>query len=220
VTVDGVIAVIDGPAVAAGRFADNPNALAKQRAEDSSLDHDNPLEEVYEDQLLCADLIVLNKTDLMTPDERARVSEEIRATAPRAVKVVEASNGKLDPAILLGIGAAAETDIAGRPSHHDAETPHDHDDFESFVIEVPPLASPEDLLQRVAQAAAAHDILRVKGFAEVKGKPMRLVVHGVGQRIQHQFDRPWKPGEGRAGRLVVIGERGLDAASIRRLIEG
>ena len=220
VTVDGVIAVIDGPAVAAGRFAADPEALARQRAEDSSLDHDNPLEEVYEDQLLCADLIVLNKTDLMKREERVRVSEEIRATAQPSVKVVEASNGKLDPAILLGLGAAAETDIAQRPSHHDAEAPHDHDDFESFVIDVPPLASPEALLQRVAQAVAAHDILRVKGFAEVKGRPMRLVVQGVGQRIQHQFDRPWKPGEGRAGRLVVIGERGLDAASIRRVIEG
>ncbi len=220
VTVDGVIAVIDGPAVAAGRFAADPEALARQRAEDSSLDHDNPLEEVYEDQLLCADLIVLNKTDLMTRDERVRVSEEIQATAPRAVKVVEAANGRLDPAILLGIGAAAETDIHQRPSHHDAEAPHDHDDFESFVIDLPQLSSPEELLEKVAGAVTAHDILRVKGFAEVKGKPMRLVVQGVGARIQHQFDRPWKPGERRSGRLVVIGEQGIDAEAIRRAIGG
>jgi len=220
VTVDGVIAVIDGPAVAAGRFATDPEALARQRAEDSSLDHDNPLEEVYEDQLLCADLIVLNKTDLMTKDERARVSEEIKATASRAVKVVEAANGHLAPAILLGIGAAAETDIHLRPSHHDAEAPHDHDDFESFVIDLPQLSSQEELLEKVVQALAAHDILRVKGFAEVKGKPMRLLVQGVGARIQHQFDRPWKPGEQRGGRLVVIGEQGLNAEAIRRMIGG
>ena len=220
VTVDGVIAVIDGPAVAAGRFATDPEALARQRQEDSSLDHDNPLEEVYEDQILCADLVVLNKTDLMSRDERSRVAHEIRATAPRAVKVVEASNGHLDPAILLGIGAAAETDIAQRPSNHDAEAEHDHDDFESFSVEVPPLASPDELVGRIAQATATHDILRVKGFAEVKGKPMRLLIQGVGARIQHQFDRPWKPGEARTGRLVVIGERGLDALDIRRIIGG
>jgi cobalamin biosynthesis protein CobW len=220
VTVDGVIAVIDGPAVAAGRFAADPEALARQRAEDSSLDHDNPLEEVYEDQLLCADLIVLNKTDLMTRGERARVSEGIRAATPRAVKVVEAANGCLDPAVLLGIGAAAETDIAQRPSHHDAEAPHDHDDFESFVVDVPQLSSPDELLEKVARATASHDILRVKGFAEVKDKPMRLLLQGVGARIQHQFDRPWKPGEERCGRLVVIGEQGLDAEAIRRMIGG
>ncbi len=220
VTVDGVIAVIDGPAVADGRFVTDPEALSRQRSEDSSLDHDNPLEEVYEDQLLCADLIVLNKIDLMSRADRARVGEAIRATAPRAVKVVEAANGQLDPAILLGLGAAAEADIAQRPSHHDSATDHDHDDFESFVIDVPPLSSPGELIEKVAQATAAHDILRIKGFAEVKGKPMRLLVQAVGARIQHQFDRPWKPGETRAGRLVVIGEKGLDADAIRRAIGG
>ena len=72
----------------------------------------------------------------------------------------------------------------------------------------------------MAEATAQHDILRVKGFAEVKGKPMRLLVQGVGARIQHQFDRPWKPGEERGGRLVVIGEQGLDAEAIRRVIGG
>jgi cobalamin biosynthesis protein CobW len=218
VTVDGVIAVIDGAAVAGGRFADDPEAVARQRAEDASLDHDNPLEEVYEDQLLCADLIVMNKTDLMSAAERLRVTSEIKAAVPRAVKVVEAQSGCLDPAILLGLGAAAEADLAARPSHHDAEGEHDHDDFESFIIELPALVSPEALVGRVAAAAAEHDILRVKGFAEIAGKPMRLLLQGVGARIQSQFDRAWRPGETRRGALVVIGEKGLDAEGIRRMI--
>jgi cobalamin biosynthesis protein CobW len=218
VTVDGVIAVIDGAAVAGGRFADDPEAVARQRAEDASLDHDNPLEEVYEDQLLCADLIVMNKTDLMSGAERQRVTSEIKAAVPRAVKVVEAEGGRLDPAILLGLGAAAESDLAARPSHHDAEGEHDHDDFESFIIELPMVASPEKLLGRVAAAAAEHDILRIKGFAEIEGKPMRLLLQGVGARIQSQFDRAWRPGETRRGALVVIGEKGLDAEGIRRMI--
>ncbi len=218
VTVDGVIAVIDGAAVAGGRFADDPEAVARQRAADASLDHDNPLEEVYEDQLLCADLIVMNKTDLMSGPERARVAREIKAAVPRAVKVVEAEGGRLEPAILLGIGAAAESDLAARPSHHDAEGEHDHDDFESFIIELPTLSSPEALVGRVAAAAAEHDILRVKGFAEIEGKPMRLLLQGVGSRIQSQFDRAWRPGETRRGALVVIGEKGLDAEGIRRII--
>ena len=119
VTVDGVIAVVDGAAVAAGRFADDPNALARQRAEDQSVDHDNPLEEVYEDQLLCADLIILNKTDIMSASERERVTGEIKKAIPRAVKVIQTQGGRLDPRVLLGIGAAAETDRAARPSHHD-----------------------------------------------------------------------------------------------------
>lgn len=223
VTVDGVIAVIDGPAVAAGRFATDPEALARQRAADPTLDHDNPIEEVYQDQLFCADLIVLNKTDLLSEGQRAGVADGIRAALPRAVKLVEASDGRLDPAILLGLGAAAEADLAARPSRHEAEGEHgehDHQDFESFVVDLAPVASPGALLDRMAGAADAHDILRLKGFAAVEGKPMRLLVQGVGRRLQHQFDRPWRPGEPRRGRLVVIGARGLDAEAIRRTLQG
>jgi cobalamin biosynthesis protein CobW len=218
VTVDGVIAVVDGAAVAAGRFADDPDALAAQKAEDESLDHDNPLEEVFEDQLLCADLIVLNKADLMTDAERERVANDIKEMVPRAVKVIETSGGELDANVLLGLGAAAETDLAARPSHHDSEEEHDHDDFDTFIIDIPALDAPEALIARVRDAAEAHDILRVKGFAEVRGKPMRLLIQGVGSRLQHQFDRAWKPEEQRQGRLVIIGQKGLDRDAISRAI--
>jgi cobalamin biosynthesis protein CobW len=150
VTVDGVIAVIDGKAVAEGRFADDPEAVAAQRAGDPSLDHDNPLEEVYEDQLLCADLVVLNKTDLMSSAELDDVMREIRGTLPRAVKVVESERGRLDPAVLLGLAAAAEGDLAARPSHHDSEGEHDHDDFDTFIVDIPPTDAPDRLLARLA----------------------------------------------------------------------
>jgi cobalamin biosynthesis protein CobW len=220
VTVDGVIAVVDGPAVVAGRFADDPAALAAQRADDASLDHDNPLEEVFEDQLLCADLIVLGKSDLMTDEERRTVMSEIAGKVQRAVKVVAAEHGKLSASVLLGLGAAAEADLAARPSHHDNEAEHDHDDFESFVLDLPSQVSPEALAGRIKAAVDAHDVLRVKGFVEVAGKPLRLLVQAVGNRIQHQFERPWRSGETRQGRLVVIGERGLDMAAITSLIAG
>jgi cobalamin biosynthesis protein CobW len=218
VTVDGVIAVIDGKAVAEGRFADDPEAVAGQRAADASLDHDNPLEEVYEDQLLCADLVVLNKTDLMSQHELETVVSAIRATLPRAVKVVESERGRLDPAVLLGLAAAAEADLAARPSHHDDEAGHDHDDFDTFIVDIPATDAPDRLLARLAEAASHHDILRMKGFADVSGKPMRLLVQGVGARFQSAFDRPWRADEARQGRLVVIGEKGLDRDAIRDLI--
>ena len=220
VTVDGVIAVVDGAAVFDGRFADDPVALAKQRAEDSSVDHDNPLEEVFEDQLLCADLVVMNKADLMSIAERKDVVGQIGKTLSRAVKIVEVENGKVPTSVLLGLGAAAETDLAARPSHHDAEGEHDHEDFETFIVDLPVFDTPQQLVDRIKKIAELHDVLRAKGFADVKGKPMRLLVQGVGNRIQHQFDRPWKPGEPRVGRLVVIGEKGLDQSAIRALIAG
>jgi cobalamin biosynthesis protein CobW len=219
-TVDGVIAVVDGAAVADGRFADDPTKLAAQRAADSSIDHENPLEEVYEDQLLCADLVVLNKTDLLTPEAARRVAEEIRTAVPRAVKIVHTHEGRLDPSILLGLAAAVEDDLAQRPSHHDAEEGHGHDDFESFVVDIPATTDPTGLLARFATVAGQHEILRMKGFIEVSGKPMRLLVQGVGQRFRQQFDRPWAQGDERRGRLVVIGEKGLDRDAITASLAG
>ncbi|MBS0521671.1 MAG: cobalamin biosynthesis protein CobW [Proteobacteria bacterium] len=220
VTVDGVVTVVDGAAVAAGRFADDPEAIARQRAADESLDHDNPLEEVFEDQLLCADLVILNKADLLSDAERHSVSDEIGRTLPRAVKVVETENGQVPVAVLLGLGAEAESDLASRPSHHDIEGEHDHDDFDTFIVDLPAFDSPQALVERLQKAATAHDILRLKGFVEIAGKPMRLLVQGVGARIQHQFDRRWSAGEARRGRLVVIGEKGLDKAAIQALVSG
>ena len=217
-TIDGVIAVVDAGAVADGRFADDPEKVAAQRRADPSLDHDNPLEEVYEDQLLCADMVVLNKSDLVSPERLAALRGEIAAAIPRAVKVVAAREGRIEPDVLLGLRAAAEDDLAARPSHHDAEEGHDHDDFESFVLELPAVADADALLARLAEVTRAHDILRVKGYVEVFGKPMRLLVQGVGARLRRDFDRPWAAGEARRGRLVVIGEKGLDRAAIEAML--
>ncbi|MBI1868885.1 MAG: cobalamin biosynthesis protein CobW [Methylocystis sp.] len=217
-TVDGVIAVIDGPAVAAGRFADDLEAIANERAKTRTIDHDNPLEEVFNDQIACADLIVLNKVDLLNENDEALVVAQIKASAPRAVKIVRARGGRVDPTIVLGLGAAAENDLANRPSRHDAMPDHDHDDFESFVVELAPADDPAELVARLAEVAAVHDILRIKGFVEIVGKPMRLLVQGVGARFQHQFDRMWKAGERRSSRLVVIGEKGMDRASVTAML--
>ena len=214
VTVDGVVAVVDGAAVAEGRFADDPARLAEQRATDTAVDHDNPLEEVYADQLLCADLIVLNKTDLLSEGDIARVKAEIERTVPRAVRIVSTQEGRVDPAILLGIEAAAEDDLAARPSHHDGEEGHDHDDFDSFVLDVPLIDDPATFTAHLAAVAGRHGVLRMKGFLAVRGKPMRLLVQGVGNRFRQQFDRPWASGEDRFGRLVVIGEKGIDEAAV------
>ncbi len=221
VTVDGVVTVVDGPAVAAGRFADDPDEVARQRAADPQLDHDNPLAEVYEDQLQAADLVVLNKADLLDAETLGRVRAAIASALPRAVRVVAAREGRVDPAVLLGLGAAAEDDLTGRPSHHDgAEEGHEHDDFESFVVALPEPVAPEPLLARLRRIAEEHRVLRIKGFAAVPGKPMRLAIQGVGTRFRYQFDRNWGVDELRAGHLVVIGQTGLDRATIEAAIAG
>ncbi len=220
VTVDGVIAVIDAEAVAAGRFAPDLEALAAQRAADEALDHDSPLEEVFEDQLNCADMVVINKTDLLHGDALSGLSHDLSGRLRPAVKLVRANHGRIDAEVLLGLNAAAEDDLAARPSLHDGLEEHDHDDFESFAVSLGEVSAPEDLLARLGPVVAAHDILRVKGFAAVAGKAMRLVLQGVGGRVQHYYDRDWRAGEARETRLVVIGQTGLDRAAITSALAG
>lgn len=212
-TVDGVITLVDAPAVAAGRFADDPEAVAAQQAADPSLDHDNPLAEVYEDQLNAADLIVLNKTDLLDEAGIDAVEKGITEAVPRKVITLRAVEGRLDPAVLLGIGAGAEDDLQARPSNHDGADDHEHDDFESFVVVLPEQKSAEALLKRLSEVAGQFDILRMKGFAAVQRKKLRLAVQGVGTRFRHEFDVPLADAA-RDGRLVVIGQTGLDRAAI------
>jgi cobalamin biosynthesis protein CobW len=219
-TVDGVIAVVDAPAVAAGRFADDPEAVARQREQDPSVEHDNPLAEVYEDQLMAADLIVLNKADLIDAATEERLKRDVAAIVPRAVKMIAAQEGRVDAAVLLGLAAAAEDDLAARPSHHDAlDGAHEHDDFETFVVALPEIGDAEALLARLKAVAETHDVLRIKGFVSVAGKPMRLAVQGVGGRFRSGFDRPW-PNGARRGHVVVIGQTGLDRGAIETQILG
>jgi len=213
-TVDGVIAVVDGAAVAAGRFADDPERLELQRGADPSIAHENPLEEVYEDQLLCADLVLLNKADLVSVEEQRAIAADISARVPRAVKIVPTREGKIDVEILLGLDARAEDDISARPSHHETEGEHDHDDFSTFLVELGPIEAQDPFLKGLAEVAAHHDVLRIKGFVEVRGKALRFLVQGVGTRFQGQFDRPWRADEARRSRLVIIGEKSLDTAAI------
>jgi cobalamin biosynthesis protein CobW len=218
VTVDSVVVVVDGAALADGRVATDLDALAQQRSVDSALDHDDPVEEVFEDQIACADLVVLNKRDLLDDAGMEKARAAIASALPRSVKIVPATDGKVDEALLLGLGVGTEHDIENRRTHHDNELDHDHDDFDSFVVPIGEVGDPVELNARVAALADKFDVLRVKGFAAVLGKPMRLLLQAVGSRVTHQYDRPWSASEVRQGRLVVIGLKGIDRAAITRAL--
>ena len=225
-TVDAVITVVDSPAVAAGTFAAYPDQVDAQRKLDPNLDHESPLHELFADQLASADLVVLNKADLIDAEGLAKVRAEVAEELPPAVKVVEASSGKLPLEVLLGVGAESEAHIDGRRTHHDSHhdgddhDDHDHDAFDSISIDLPE-ADESLLLDALTQLVVEFGILRAKGFAAIPGKPMRLLVQAVGERVRQQYDRPWGAAAPRVSRLVVIAERGnLDADAIRAILAG
>ena len=220
VTVDGVITVVDGPAVAAGTFAHDPERIQRAREADDALDHDSPLCELFEEQLTCADMVVINKTDLLDEAALAQVTRAVDGEIRGGVRVLRARDGAIDPAVLLGLDAAAEDDLDSRPSHIDDGMEHDHDDFDSFVLDLGTIDEPLRMVDRLQAALQEHGVLRIKGFVDVASKPMRMLVQGVGGRVQHYYDRDWNADDVRATRIVVIGETGFDRAAITQCIVG
>ena len=222
VTVDGVITVVDARALAEGRFADDEEAIQAQRVADPNLGHENPIEELFEDQLNCADMVILNKTDLLTQSEQDQVTAELKSRVRAGTRLVPTRHGVIDIAALLGVSASAENDIGNRLSRHEmeGEEQHDHDDFVSFTVSLGEVAEKDGLLKRIETTIAAHDILRLKGFANVKGSAARLLVQAVGPRLDCYFDRGWKAAETRGTELVVIGEKHMDRAAIEVALRG
>ncbi len=220
ITVDGVVTLADAEAVAAGRFAPDVEAVAAQRAADPSIDHETPLSEVFEDQIACADIVLLSKADLAGEAGLATARGIIDAENPRRIPMIAMTEGVIDPRIILGLGAAAEDDIAARPSHHDGEDDHEHDDFNSIVVDLGEVADPDALVAAITRLATEQNILRVKGYVAVTGKPMRMLVQAVGARVRVQYDRPWGS-DARRTQLVVIAEHhDIDEAAIRSVLEG
>ena len=233
VTVDGVVTVVDGKAVTEGRFAHSVAAVDAQRQLDENLDHETPLSELFEDQIACADMIVVNKTDLLEEAEAQALVNTLNGSSRAGVQVVTTSMGKLPVDVLLGQGIGAESDLEARHElhhhhhehdddhgdddhddhDHDHHHDHDHDAFESFVVNLGEVADTKVFADQVSQIISTHDILRLKGFAAVVGKPMRLTLQAVGPRVETYFDQPFDMAP-RITQLVVIGQTGLDRPEI------
>ncbi|NIZ59682.1 cobalamin biosynthesis protein CobW [Sedimentitalea sp. CY04] len=214
ITVDGVIALADAEAVASGQFAPDLDAVQAQRDADDSLDHETPLSEVFEDQISCADIILLSKADLAGEDGLATARAVIEKESPRKLPILPMTEGVIDPRVVLGLNAAAEDDLDARPSHHDGHHDHEHDDFESIVVEMGEVADPQALQDAIIKLARERNILRVKGYVAVEGKPMRMLVQAVGERLRAQYDKPWGS-DTRRTQLVVIAEHdNIDTAAI------
>lgn len=227
VTVDSVITVVDGKAANDGQFAANPDAIDALRAADENLDHETPLSELFEDQIACADMIVVNKCDLLADAAAEALTGNLAKDARKNVRVVKSSHGVLPVDVLLGQKAGAEANLGQRSEvhhhHHDDEDAphvHDHDEFESFVVDCEEISDPAAFSARISEIVSQHGILRVKGFASVTGKPMRLAIQAVGPRVESYFDRPLTPSDERGARLVVIGQAGLDQAAIAAGLSG
>lgn len=218
ITVDGVITLADAEAVASGHFAG-----ALTQAQIDAGEHDTPLGEVFEDQIACADIVLLTKADLAgeagIAAARVVIEAEVAEKGRGRLPILAMTEGVIDPRVILGLNKAAEDDLLARPSHHDGEDGHEHDDFNSIVVSFGEVADPAVLTAAIQRLATEMNILRVKGYVAVTGKPLRMLVQAVGERVRVQYDRPW--GEAaRTSHLVVIAEQAnIDEAAIRAVLE-
>ena len=216
-TIEGVVTVADAAALAEGRFAADEGAVDRQRRADAMLDHATPLGELFKDQLVSADLVILNKTDLVGERALADVEQTVRTNMRPGTSVVRAKHGHVDAAALLGLGIGSEDALQGRDSAHELEhggEGHEHDDFDSFAVRLPQAAGRDALIGSIEATMRRHDVLRLKGFAAIEGAAARFAVQAVGPRVSGYFDRPWRPDEPRETALVVIGEAPLDREAI------
>lgn len=223
-TVDAVITVIDGPAVAAGRFADDEDKVQEQRLADESLDHDPDLKELLDDQLSAADLVIVSKNDLLNEEQRARVEQVVSAKVADAVKIAYVNNGQVALDMLMGIDAASEDRIEAVHTHHDHHHEHGehhehaHEHFEQCVIKLGEVDG-DKLQTALSGLIEQYNIYRVKGFVALPGKPMRQVVQGVGARLETHFDRLWQDDELQQTKLVFIG-KGFHKADLDAALQG
>ncbi|MEM7195460.1 MAG: cobalamin biosynthesis protein CobW [Pseudomonadota bacterium] len=215
-TVDSVITVVDGPAFADGRMAHNPAEVEARRLADENLDHDPSLQELLEDQLTSADMIIISKSDLLSADQIGQVESAVRAHVKPEIKMLQVNHGQISSELIMGLEHASEDSIESVHTHHDhhhdhgEDHHHAHEEFNSVSIKFG-ATDTETVVNTVRQLISEHTIFRVKGFLDLPGKPMRQVVQGVGDRIEHYFDRMWQPEEVRHSKLVLIG-KDLDEA--------
>ena len=206
ITVDGVIALADAEAVFSKRFAPSIEAVNRQRFADENISHETPLSEVFEDQINCADLILLTKCDNVNEIDLLKSKSIINEIKKNSKPIIEVINGIISPKIILSLEAKAENDINSRPSHHDNEEEHDHDDFESIIFDLNEIEQTEEILNKIKKLTFDHEILRIKGYLNIKNKPMRFLIQAVGSRVRGQYDKVWESHEVKKSRLVFIAE--------------
>ncbi|BAN26791.1 CobW family GTP-binding protein [Caballeronia insecticola] len=175
------------------------------------------------DQIVCADRIVINKVDLVTPREIASLTERLRGLNATA-EIVESNYARIDLRSILGVGAnefaqqLVEADHDHDHDHHDEhhhEDDHQHDDSVSSVgIEVDADVDLDALQTWLAElrSADAANLFRMKGIVAVRGEPYRYVLQGVHDIIELRAAQAWGS-EPRSSRVVFIG-RELDRAAL------
>ena len=168
-------------------------------------------------QIAFADVIILNKIDLVSPDELAAVEDRIRAINPYA-RIHRAKNCQVPIAEVLNRNAFdLDRIIELAPDFLEEGHHHHHDeDMQSVSVRHPGAVDPDRFMPWISDLTQREgpNILRCKGIVAFPGEPKRFVFQGVHMILDGDLQGTWKDGETRQSRVVFIG-RNLDEDAIR-----
>ncbi|WP_297857585.1 GTP-binding protein [Elioraea sp.] len=195
---DAIVTVVDAKHLPA-RLADSPEA---------------------EEQIAFADVIVVNKTDLVTAEELARVEDAIRAINPYAA-LHRAERAAVPLDAVLDRNAFDLNRILANTPDFLAETDHEHDEHVSSVsVALRGEVDPEKFNAWITELLAqkGQDLLRTKGILAYPGEDRRFAFQAVHMIADGDFIGPWKDGEERVSKIVFIG-RNLSRPVLRKGFE-
>lgn len=186
--VNGVVAVVDGECLANGSVVADPEALEAQRQADPSLDHASAIEELFDEQLEVADLVLVSRADCLTPSQIESVASKLQSKIRAGTPVLPMQRGRIDPELVLGL--ARDT---GHDQEHDHEHDHhDHHDhshvaMESLAFSLEKTFQREQLENCLRQLIADNALIRAKGMLQLPGKARPLQIQAVGPRLESWY---------------------------------
>jgi len=209
--VDGVLAVVDGEALAAGAVVADPEALERQRQADPSLDHATAIEALFDEQIEAADLVLVSRADRIDGPGLERVRQRLARALRPGTPVLPVRHGQLDPAVALGIDAPTRAADHAADEHppDDEHHPHPHDHahvaMEAMAVRLAGDLERSELEAALTALITAHGLVRVKGRLRLRGKALALQIQAAGPRLLCWFEGRSDPGAGPGLELVLMG---------------
>jgi cobalamin biosynthesis protein CobW len=232
--VNAVVTVVDGEALAAGHVVGNRASVEAQRLADPSLDHLSAIEDLFDDQLQAADLVLISRADRISPEALNRVSEELGSRLRPGTALLPMARGQIDPALILdgpehpspeqGHGQTPDSEH-GHGDHDHGDHDHsehghhddDHDDdhhhdhthvaVESIVHRHPGPWERSDLERQIGALILNQPVLRLKGRLRQQDRRLPLQIQAVGPRLDCWYDAAASSG---ASSLPAAASLGLE----------
>ncbi|MEN2495131.1 MAG: hypothetical protein TECD_01049 [Hyphomicrobiaceae bacterium hypho_1] len=213
VVLNGVIVIVDVFTILDLLDAKEAAFFETRKQIKGSFKHYSSLYKIFKDQLSCADLIVLNKHELLLDSSIENIDQLIKSEKKPGVQLIKSVHGNIPSELIMSNSIGVKNNIGVNHMDHNHDT-HAHDEFKSVSVNIPSAINQQVVERVVAEVVKDYGILRVKGFAVIEGKSMRLIVQAVGPRVQTYFDCHWTDLEQKKGYLVLIGQKGLDRGAI------